>query len=176
MRRRGRRGVPGMGCTAGGIAALGCRGGLGSRQYSGNAVALPLRPGQVQVEVGPLPARDRPLVFVAEMVSAMTGADGELHRRLVHHPVIDLLEPVVEEAQLIAAPILAVERMVVRAAMDAQLLMPRGGAHIAFGGTAQVQSHAGPVADRPHGKIDLVPLRLLTLERSAVEAVAHEAP
>src|SRR5262249_60518027 len=114
--------------------------------------------------------------FVSKMVSAMTGADGELHRRLVHHPVIHVLEPVVEEAQLIAAPIFAVERMVVRAAMDAQLLMLRGGAHIGLAGAAKVQSHAGPIADRPHGKIDLVPLRLLALERSAVETVAHEAP
>src|SRR5215472_15244188 len=121
MRCRGRRGVSGMGCAAGGIAALGCRGGLGLGEPAG--VVFAGRRGEVEVELSPLRARDRPLVFVAELVSAMTGADGELHRRLVHHPVIDVLEPVVEEAQLIAAPILAVERMVVRAAMDAQLLM-----------------------------------------------------
>jgi hypothetical protein len=110
------------------------------------------------------------------MVCAVTGADRELHRRFLHHAVVDVLEPVVEESKLVAPPVLAVEGMIMRAAMDAQLFVLRGGAHIGLGGAAQVQSHAGPVADRPHGKIDLVPLRLLALEHPAVEAVAHESP
>ena len=110
------------------------------------------------------------------MVFAVAGADRELDRRLLHHAVVDVLEPVVEEAQLVAPAVLAVERMVMRAAVDAQLLVLRCGAHIALGGAAQVQPHAGPVADRPHRQIDLVPLRLLALERAAVEAVAHEPP
>ena len=66
--------------------------------------------------------------------------------------------------------------MVVRAAVDAQLLVFRGGAHVTLGGAAQVQSHAGPVADRPYRQIDLVPLCLLGPERAGVEAVAHETP
>jgi len=66
------------------------------------------------------------------MIRAVTGANGELDRRFGHHAVVDVLEPVIEEAQLIAPPVFAVERMVVRAAMDAQLLVLRGGAHVAF--------------------------------------------
>src|SRR3954447_9580681 len=110
------------------------------------------------MQFGPLRARDRPLVLVAEMVLAMAGADGELDRWLLHHAIVDVLEPVVEEAELVAPSVLAVEWMVVRAAMDAQLLVLRCGAHIALGRPAQVQPHAGPVADRPHRQIDLVPL------------------
>ncbi len=166
-----------MGCGATrGIAALGESGGLGLGERTGHAAAFGAWRGQVEVELGPLRARDRPLFLVAEMIRAVAGADGELHRRLLHHAIVDVLEPVVEEAQLVVPPIVAVERMIMRAAMDAQLFMFRGGAHVALGGPAQVQSHARPVADRPHRNIDLVPLRLLVLERTAVQTVAHEAP
>src|SRR6266446_314310 len=88
----------------------------------------------------------------------------------------DVLEPVLEEAQLVASAVVAVERMVMRAAMDAQLLMFGGGAHVAFGRAAQMQSHARPVPDRPHRQIDVLPLRLLSLEHTAVQTVAHEPP
>src|SRR5262249_60759148 len=105
--------------AAGGIALPGERGGLGLRQRAGNGAALGGWLGQVEVELGPLRARDRPLVLVTEMVRAVTGADREVHGRFPHHAVVDVLKPVVEEAQLVAPPILAVKRMIVRAAMDA---------------------------------------------------------
>src|SRR5262252_8249081 len=102
-----------------GIAPPGGHGRLGPRQ---RALALGARLGQVEVELGPLRARDRPLVLVAEMVRAVTGADRELDRRFPHHAVVDVLEPVVEESKLVAPTILAVKRVIVRATMDAQLL------------------------------------------------------
>src|SRR5947209_20571115 len=117
--------------TARGIAAPGCRGWLRLAERAGHTLGA--RRGQVEVELGPLRARDRPLALVAEMICAVTGADGELHRRLLHHVIVDVLEPVIEEAQLVASAVVAVERMVMRAAMDAQLLMFGGGAHVAFG-------------------------------------------
>src|SRR3954453_16337184 len=92
------------------------------------------------MQFGPLRARDRPLVLVAEMIFAMAGTDGELDRRLPHQAVVDVLEPVIEEAELVAPTVLAVERMVMRAAVDAQLLFLRCGAHIALGRPTQVQS------------------------------------
>ena len=85
------------------------------------------------------------LVAPFDLVAAL--ADRELDRRLVHHAVVDALEPVVEEAQLIAPALLGVERMHVRAGVDAQLLVLRGGAHERLGVAAQMQRHAGPVAD-----------------------------
>src|SRR5262249_15185631 len=63
-----------------------------------------------------------------------------------------------------------------RATKDAPLFVFWGGAPGTLRGGPPVQPHAGPIADRPHGEIDLVPLRLLALEHAAVEAVAHEAP
>ncbi len=165
--------MPGMGLAGGGIAARGGRSRFCCCERAGFAFGA-VR--QVEVEPGPLRARERPFVLVAEMVFAVAGADRELDRRLLHHAVVDVLQPVVEEAQLVAPPVLAVERMEVRTAMDAQLLVLRRRAGIALGGAAQVQPHAGPVADRPHRQVDVLPLRLLALERAAVEAVAHEPP
>src|SRR5215813_42373 len=147
-----------MGRAARRIALLGGRGGLGFAQRPRHAVGP--CPGQVEVELGPLRARDRPFVLVAEMIRAVTGADSELHRRLLHHTVVDVLEPVIEELELVAPPILGIERVVVRAAMNTKLLVLRGGAHVALGRPAQVQSHARPIANRPHGQIDFLPLRL----------------
>src|SRR5436190_10910864 len=114
--------------AGGGIAARPCRGGLRSGQRAADALAFgAVGLGEVQVQPGPFRARERPLVLVAEMILAVAGADRELDRRLLHHAGVDVLEPVVEEAQLVAPAVLAVERMEVRAAMDAQLLLLRGG-------------------------------------------------
>src|SRR2546423_5716069 len=135
-----------MGSAACGIAALSRCGGLAPGERAGRAIGLRLRRGQVEVELGPMRACDRPLVLIAEMIRAVTGANGELHRRFGHHAVVDVLEPVVEETQLITPPIFAVEWMGMRAAVGAQLLLLRGGAHVAFGCAAQVQSPALPVA------------------------------
>ena len=100
-------------------------------------------------------------------------ADRELDRRLVHHAVVDALEPVVEEAHLIRPALLGVERMHVGAGLDAQLLVLGGGAHEGLGVAAQMQADAGPVADREHRHGDLVPLRLRAVEGAAVEIVAQ---
>src|SRR6185312_12232980 len=110
---------------------------LGGRQRAGDAFAFgTIRLGEIEIEPGPLRARDRPFVLVAEMIFAMAGADRELDRRFLHHAVVDVLEPVVEEAELVAAALLAVEWMEMRAAVDAQLLVLGCGAHIALGGAA----------------------------------------
>src|SRR5262245_62720272 len=108
--------MPGVRCAGGGIAARGGRRRLRARQRAGV---------EVEIEPGPLRARERPLVLVAEMIFAVAGADRELDRRLLHDAIVDVLEPIVEEAQLIAPAVLAVERMQVRAAMDAQFLVLR---------------------------------------------------
>src|SRR5438128_8663046 len=129
--------MAGMGGAAGRVRARPGDGRLCPRERSGDAVTCAVvRLGQIEIEPRPLRARDRPFVLVAEMIGAAAGADRKLDRRLLHHAVVDIFEPVVEEAQLIAPSILAVERMVMRAAMDAQLLVLRGGADIALGGTA----------------------------------------
>ncbi len=60
-----------------------------------------------------------------------------------------------------------------RSGMDAQLLVPGGGAHEGFGVAAQMQCHAGPVADREQRHRDAVPLRLGAAEGAAVEIVAQ---
>ena len=115
-----------------------CRIGLGSGQRAGDALAFgAVRLGEVQVQPGPLRARERPLVLVTEMIFAVAGADRELDRRLQHHAVVDVLEPVVEEPQLVAPAVLAMERMEVRAAVDAQFLLLGRRPHVAFGGAAQ---------------------------------------
>src|SRR6266516_4764453 len=122
--------------TARGIAAPGCRVWLSLAERARHTFAA--WGGQVEVELGPLRARDGPFVLVAEMVFAVTGADGELHRRLLHYGIVDVLEPIIEEAQLVASSVVAVERMVMRTAMDAQLLILGGGSHVALGCAAQV--------------------------------------
>src|SRR5262249_58462032 len=76
--------------AARGIAPPGEHGRLGLRQ---RALALGAQLGQVEVELGPLRARDRPLVLVAEMVCAVTGADRELHRRVPPHAPVRVPEP-----------------------------------------------------------------------------------
>src|SRR5262249_59432612 len=96
--------------AARGIAPPGGHGRLGPRQ---RALALGARLGQVEVELGPLRARDRPLVLVAEMVCAVTGADGELDRRVLPHPPVDVPLPGVGETTFVAPPRLAFEGSVI---------------------------------------------------------------
>ena len=57
--------------------------------------------------------------------------------------------------------------------MHAQFLVRRRRVHERFGIAAQMQAHAGPVADAEHRDVDLVPLRLRAAERAAVEAVVQ---
>src|SRR5260370_36938569 len=97
-----------MGRAARGIAPLGGRRGLGPAERTRVAVAAPR--GQIEVELGPLRARDRPLALVAEMICAVTGADGELHRRVLHHFVVDVLDPGRGESQLVASAVAPCER------------------------------------------------------------------
>ena len=132
----------------------------------------------VQVELRPLRARDRPFVLVAERIRlrAAAGADLELDRRLVHHAGVDALEPVVEPAQLVDAGLERMERMEVAAGMDAQLLVLRGGQHVGLGVAAQVHREAAPVADAVHRHLDLVPLRALLPPLVGVEVLAHVLP
>ena len=80
---------------------------------------------EAQVHLLPLRARERPLVLEAEGIRlrAATGADLELHRRLVHDPGVDALQPVVEEAQLVEPALFRMERMKVGSGMDAKLLV-----------------------------------------------------
>ena len=78
---------------------------------------------QIEIELGPLRAGERPFVLVAPFDLVAPFADRELDRRLVHHAVVDAFEPVVEEADLIGPPSSAVERMHVAAGVDAQLLV-----------------------------------------------------
>src|SRR5262249_24138385 len=66
---------------------------------------------EVEIELGPPGALERPLVLVAPLDLVLALADRELDRRLVHYAVVDALEPVVEEAKLIALALLRVERM-----------------------------------------------------------------
>ena len=63
--------------------------------------------------------------------------------------------------------------MHVRAGVDAKLLVRRGRAREGLGVAAQMQSHAGPVADAEHRYGDPVPLRLGAAKRAAVEIVAE---
>src|SRR5208283_3507166 len=98
-------------------------------QRSGNLGLVCGRLRNIEVELGPARALERPFVLAAPFESVAAPADREFYARLVHHPVVDALEPVIEEANLIAAAVLAVERMHVRAAMDAQLLVRRRRAH-----------------------------------------------
>src|SRR5207248_4482105 len=93
---------------------------------AGAAAFRALRPGEIEIKFAPLRAREWPFVLVTEMIGAAASADRELDRRLLHHAVVDALEPMIEEAQLIVAAVFAVEGMVVRAAMNAQLLVFRG--------------------------------------------------
>ena len=111
------------------------------------------------------------LVPPFDLVTAL--ADRQLHRRLVHDAVVDALEPVIEEAQLIAAPLVGIERVYVRAGVNAKLLVRGCRTHESFGVAAQMQAHARPVADAEHRHGDLVPLRLRAAERAAVETVAE---
>ena len=128
---------------------------------SGSPLLLCSAALQLQIQLRPLRARERPLVLEAELVAAeiaAAGADHELHRRLVHDPGVDALQPVVEEAQLVEPAFLGMERMEVRAGVDAQLLVLRGRVHEAFGVAAQVQPRAGPVADAVERHRDLRPI------------------
>src|SRR5262249_9796566 len=120
-------------------------------------------------------ARERPFVLEAplHLVAALT--DRELHRRLRHDAVVDAFEPVVEETQLIAPSVLGVERMHMRAGVDAKLLARRRRPHEGLGVPAQMQSHARPIADAEHRHLDLVPLRLRAAEGAAVESATRNA-
>src|ERR1700756_188895 len=88
---------------------------------------------QIEKKTWPLRACERPFVFEAplHLVAALT--DREPHRRLRHDAVVDAFEPVVEEAQLIAPPVLGVEWMHMRAGMDAELLVRRRRPHEGLG-------------------------------------------
>ena len=129
--------------------------------------------GEIEIELGPLRAGERPFVLVPpfDLVAAL--ADRELDRRLVHDAVVDAFEPVIEEADLIGPPLLGIERVHVAAGMDAQLLVLGCGAHIGLGIAAQMQAEAGPVADREHRHGDLVPLRLRAVQGAGVEIIAQ---
>ena len=107
---------------------------------------------------------------------AAAGADLELHRRLVHDPGVDAFQPVIEPAQLVDAPFLRVERMEVRAGVDAQLLVLRRGVHVALGVAAQMHREAAPVADAVERHVDLVPARAVHAPVLGVEVVAHHVP
>src|SRR5262249_17663538 len=101
-----------MGGAARGILPHARGRGLGRRQRAGDAMAYrTFRFGEVEIQLGPLGAPQWPFMFVAEMIGTAAGADCELDRRLLHHAVIDVLKPMIEEAQLIAPPIIAVERV-----------------------------------------------------------------
>src|SRR5258708_25441756 len=105
-----------MGARAGlGGAPTGQRPGIGRLAFGGCR--------QSEIELAPLRARERPFGFVPPHDGAAALADGELHWRLVHEAVVDALEPAVEEPQLIATPVLRIERMHVGAGMDAELLL-----------------------------------------------------
>ena len=95
-------------------------------QASRLATVLATRWRDRQKYIRPLRARERPFVLVPpfELVAAL--ADGDLDRRLVHHAVVDTLQPKIEKAHLICPPFLRIERMHVAAGVDAQLLMLRG--------------------------------------------------
>ena len=136
--------------------------------------------GLLGLEIHPGPARagNRPLVLEPELVflQAAAGADLQLDRRLIHDAGVDPLEPVVEEAQLIQAAFLGVERMEVRSRMDAQLLGLACRIHEAFGVAAQMQADAGPVADAVQRHRDLVPLGASQAPELGIEIVAGPLP
>src|SRR4051794_18224571 len=120
----------------------------------------------------PLGARDRPGVLEAErvwLVEAPASLDRELDRRLVHDPGIDAFQPVVEPAELIDARFFRVERMVVSAAVYAQLLVLRRRAHVGLGVAAKVHRKTAPVPDREHRNFDLVPARAVETPRLGIE-------
>ena len=59
------------------------------------------------------------------------------------------------------------------AVLHAQLFVRRVGAHIGLGVATQMQTKAGPVADRQKRHGDLVPLRLRAAEGTTVEIVVQ---
>src|SRR5688572_25315235 len=65
----------------------------------------------LEIQLRPLRARERPFVLVTEFVGLGIAARAylELYRRLVHDSRVDTLQPIVEPAQLILARFFCVE-------------------------------------------------------------------
>ena len=127
-----------------------------------------LRVGR-EMELGPLRARDRPIVLMAddEFLARMT--DVELHARLLVPAVLLALEEVAEELLL---QVDAVVGVIVRPMLDAVHFEPflfRRRAEEALEIAARVQRLAAPVRGRKQRHLDLRPVRQHRLVEIVVE-------
>ncbi len=106
--------------------------------------------GRIEVEPGPLRARQRPLVLQPRGRGAVGMADRQPHRRLVRPAVVEALQGVIEEALLQGAVFRQVEALEMRADMHRQPLPRRAGTLKALDVAAQMHAGATPIARRQH--------------------------
>ena len=132
----------------------------------------------LKIQLRPLRARERPLVLETVRVglSAAARPNLDLNRRLAHDAGVDAFQPVIEPAQLVDARFFRMERMKMRAAVYAQLLVRGCRAHVALGVASQVHGETAPVADAVHRHRDPVPVRADRAPIAGIEIVAHVIP
>src|SRR4029079_687823 len=80
------------------------------------------------------------------------------HLRLFRPAFFLSVQEIVEETQLLLAPIVGVEMCPVLNSMGLQPFLPGGGAHVSFEIATRVQSLAAPIGSGKQRRDDLVPL------------------
>ncbi len=124
----------------------------------GFLVASAMRLG-VEIELGPLRARDRPFVFGAGDEFLARVADLQQHLRLLRPAVLLAVQEIVEEAQLLLAAVVGVEMRPVLDAVRLQPFLLGRGAHEAFEIAARMQALAAPIGGGEQRRRHLVPDR-----------------
>lgn len=126
---------------------------------------------RVEIEFGPLRARQRPFAFVPldERLAGVT--DLQLHARLLVPAGVLALEEVAKKALLQADSVVRVEVRPVRIAMHLKPLLPGGGSHEAFEVPARMQSLSTPIRRAEHRQVDPAEVGRPLAARIVVERV-----
>ena len=113
----------------------------------------------MDIEFGPLRARERPLALVSldEFLARM--AHLQQHLRLLAPAGVFAFEEVTEELLLQAEAVIRVEMRPMLDAVNFEPLLVRRGAHEAFEISARMQSLPAPIGGREQRRLDLAPIR-----------------
>ena len=131
---------------------------VGELGVVGRGLELQLAVG-VQIELGPLRARQRPFVLGARHEFLAGMADVEQHLGLLVPAVVDAFQEMVEELALQVLAVLGVEQREVGVAVHLQPFLLGAGAQVAFEIAAWMQSHAAPVGGGEDRRLDVLELR-----------------
>jgi hypothetical protein len=130
----------------------------------------------IEIELGPLRARNRPCVLGArdEFLSRMTHL--QLRARLLRPAGVLAVQEIVEEAQLLRAAVVGVEMRPVLDAVRLQPFLLGGRTHEAFEIAARMQALAAPIGGGEQRRHHLVPDRRAVAVIFIVERMGPDLP